>query len=638
MSDDIDELLNNPTVKTIKKVAELSSAFVGAVGAGVQVTNFLINWMNLGSPRPDPILESLKEVHAHLSRIEDTVVDADIADRQRHLEIMVAQASTGARTAAEFFRSGATSVDPLWHGRLSVALRDTDMALTTVIGNVESGSFWTRPENPSAISQEFDPALWMDLIPDRAELVAPRRVWDYRWGLPAMMHAIMAHMMVLTAFNPDRSRILGDYRRISRAVKHVFRRMDQGVRELELNDDHIRRIATHGIPVAVVDIHGGLFAGGVEFKLFSSPESSSSLKFHNPTWPYPFDLIIPGGQFSTVVRNAKTLSQHWANMVRLRMGLSELLMVAGQFESLVQNPFPVSSPVQQASFTSLIYLSEQRAMMPNPEKVFHVPGPILGVDPQGNMRWYHYTGDGQADETGTLGWNQLSGNLVGQSWGSLKRVFGGNKSVMFGVDAEDFLRYYFYKGGGALDPDAKSGWTQASSNRIGRGWGGFTHICATAGDELNTTSIYAVDASGTLRWYGYAGQGEPDETGTAGWLPKSGSIIGDGFEGIKFFIAAKRNLYTVGRDGLLRWYRYEGDGTVDWHRNSGNPIGRGWESFQALFGGIRDDQTDVLFGVATNGNLLWYVYDGEGVADASGATGWVVNSGNPIGRGFSVQG
>src|SRR5215211_5165870 len=45
-------------------------------------------------------------------------------------------------------------------------------------------------------------------------------------------------------------------------------------------------------------------------------------------------------------------------------------------------------------------------------------------------------------------------------------------------------------------------------------------------------------------------------------------------------------------DGDLLWYRYTGDGTADqtgatgWEPNSSNPIGRGWQNFQQVLGGL----------------------------------------------------
>jgi hypothetical protein len=50
--------------------------------------------------------------------------------------------------------------------------------------------------------------------------------------------------------------------------------------------------------------------------------------------------------------------------------------------------------------------------------------------------------------------------------------------------------------------------------------------------------------------------------------------------------------------------------------------------------GRRAGTGNVVFAVAENGDLLWHRYDGTGVADPNGATGWHPNSGNPIGNGW----
>jgi hypothetical protein len=89
-------------------------------------------------------------------------------------------------------------------------------------------------------------------------------------------------------------------------------------------------------------------------------------------------------------------------------------------------------------------------------------------------------------------------------------------------------------------------------------------------------------------------------------------------------------------DGDLLWYRYTGDGTADrtgatgWVRNSGNQIGRGWQGFREVLG-IGNGQ---VLAIQPEGDLLWYRYTGDGTADRTGATGWVRNSGNQIGRGW----
>ena len=75
---------------------------------------------------------------------------------------------------------------------------------------------------------------------------------------------------------------------------------------------------------------------------------------------------------------------------------------------------------------------------------------------------------------------------------------------------------------------------------------------------------------------------------------------------------------------------------LGWHPNSGNPIGNGWQGFRHVFGGSDDTNGfhRVVYGVAQNGDLRWYGYDGNGEPDRSGALGWRANSGNFVGNGW----
>ena len=94
--------------------------------------------------------------------------------------------------------------------------------------------------------------------------------------------------------------------------------------------------------------------------------------------------------------------------------------------------------------------------------------------------------------------------------------------------------------------------------------------------------------------------------------------------------------YGIADDGLLRWYRYNGggqadpNGTLGWDANSGNAIGNGWDSMVFVGGG----GNGVILAVDQNGDLLWYGYHGSGEDDASGNSGSDPNNGNPIGNGW----
>jgi hypothetical protein len=41
---------------------------------------------------------------------------------------------------------------------------------------------------------------------------------------------------------------------------------------------------------------------------------------------------------------------------------------------------------------------------------------VMAIDGVGDFRWYRYTGQGEADETGAEGWAPRSGNRIGTGW------------------------------------------------------------------------------------------------------------------------------------------------------------------------------------------------------------------------------
>ncbi len=267
------------------------------------------------------------------------------------------------------------------------------------------------------------------------------------------------------------------------------------------------------------------------------------------------------------------------------------------------------------------------------EGSFAVGGAIYNVSADGALRWYRYDGTGEADPTGGTGWATNSGNQIGRGWSAGFRAFFGTEGVIYAVGEDGALRWYRYDGTGQADPTGGTGWAANSGNQIGRGWSAGFHTYFAV-----NRSIFAVDDDGFLRWYRYDGNGEADPTGATGWAPNSGNRIGRGWKGgFRTFVGTAQAIFAVGDDGALRWYRYDGTGQEDstgsigWAANSGNPIGRGWS------GGFRDHfgTRGAIYAVENNGALRWYRYGGTGEADPTGGTGWVANSGNQIGRGWT---
>jgi hypothetical protein len=209
---------------------------------------------------------------------------------------------------------------------------------------------------------------------------------------------------------------------------------------------------------------------------------------------------------------------------------------------------------------------------------FAVGGAIFNVTPDGALRWFRHTGSGQQDPSGGTGWAPNSGNQIGQGWSSGFRTFFGTQNVIYAVADDGSLRWYRYDGHGEHDPTGNTGWATNSGNQIGRGWSaGFRDFVAVGG------IIYSIADDGALRWHRYNGNGEHNPNGNTGWATNSGNQIGRGWSpGFRNFIGTAGAIYSIADDGALRWHRYNGKGELDptgsmgWVPNSGNQIGRGW--------------------------------------------------------------
>ena len=87
------------------------------------------------------------------------------------------------------------------------------------------------------------------------------------------------------------------------------------------------------------------------------------------------------------------------------------------------------------------------------------------------------------------------------------------------------LRWYDYRGTGEFDPSGSVGWQPNSGNLIGNGWNDFRHLMCSVMDANGFYELYGSEPGGILRWYQYYGQGVPDPSGATGWHPYSRNII-----------------------------------------------------------------------------------------------------------------
>jgi hypothetical protein len=100
--------------------------------------------------------------------------------------------------------------------------------------------------------------------------------------------------------------------------------------------------------------------------------------------------------------------------------------------------------------------------------------------------------------------------------------------VILGVEQNGDLRWYCYYGSGIEDVSGGTGWVPNSGNRIGNGWHNSRHLFGVS-DGISAGYIFSVEQNGDLRWFNYVGSGIDDVSGNTGWAPNSRNFIGRGW-------------------------------------------------------------------------------------------------------------
>lgn len=607
---------------------------LGVIMPGLDIATGIVGWM-MTSPGPDPMMVAIKKLDSRLNEIEDLTLTAWVTAREDNLAFLLAHSSSALQTAHAFLRSGESTSSPQWAPRLALADRDSLVAVHTFVGDLES-AFWLRPHSLGAISQSGSPRTWMDEIPDRPEVHSFGRVWDHRWAMPAVVYAITVRLTVLRVIGAELSEVRREVRRYNRFITLVFQKMESGIRSLdEYSPSQIHRFFPRGVPIVAVDIYGGNFIGGEFSPLFRPGELGDR--------PVPEGLIPTEGdgreRLESIFRNARKVTQLWRQHVAISIGLPELLRLAGALENLLTRA-PTNPP--QPSRHSELFSAGSGT--PPEGGGFPNTGTFYGVREDGNLLWYRYAGIGDPALTGLLVWHPGSGNPIGNGWGGFKQLVGCGDGIIVGIEDNGDLRWYRYEGRGEADVSGSLGWHPNSSNVIGNGWQGFIRIFVAPrnGPANRDLQIFGVAANGDLHWYSYTGNGEHDPAGVLGWRPNSGNRIGNGWQSFRHIHGSGNVFFAVALNGDLLWYSYSGQGEEDvsgaagWHSNSSNPIGRGWQGMRHIFGSVTDLRGfgHVVMAVNQNGELFWFKYTGQGENDVTGSLGWEENSGNRIEQGF----
>ena len=178
----------------------------------------------------------------------------------------------------------------------------------------------------------------MPHIPDRAEVNQFQQVWDYRWALPVLCYAIVVRIAVLKAFDTgttaERRLFCAEIRRYLKIFQRIFTKIWSGIRTLEHWSDLQRNeyMLTGRIPLVAADIYGGYYLGGIYF--------ASGLRFSRfPEGLAPPRMIENPTRIGEIESDILAFARHWWNVIYLRIGLEDLLLLISQLQSLCQGPW-----------------------------------------------------------------------------------------------------------------------------------------------------------------------------------------------------------------------------------------------------------------------------------------------------------
>jgi hypothetical protein len=275
-------------------------------------------------------------------------------------------------------------------------------------------------------------------------------------------------------------------------------------------------------------------------------------------------------------------------------------------------------------------------------------GRFFAIDEEGFLRFFQYTGRGEQDPTGALNFLPNSGNIIGNGFGDVLHILGGGDGIILAVPPNGALRFFQYTGNGEQDPTGALGFTANTGNQIGNGFQDMRHLFVSPREGHTTspkTTIFAVKQNGDLHFFQYTGNGEQDPTGTLGFEgPNQGNQIGRGFLNFRHIVGVGGGAFlAVRQDGALLFFQYTGNGeqdptgTLGFTANTGNQIGNGFQDMRHLFGGSTDigGFGRIIYAVRQDGALLFFRYNGNGEQDPTGTLGFESpNEGNQIGNGF----
>ena len=121
-------------------------------------------------------------------------------------------------------------------------------------------------------------------------------------------------------------------------------------------------------------------------------------------------------------------------------------------------------------------------------------------DEGGALRFWHYTGNGEPDPSGANGFSEPgnnSSNQIGRGFGSMLHMVGGGDGIMLAIPPSGDLTFFRYTGNGEKDETGSMGFEGPhQATVIGNGFHTFPHVFVSPREGKATRTTLFVGERG----------------------------------------------------------------------------------------------------------------------------------------------
>ena len=150
----------------------------------------------------DPLLEQVKAMdsllHGYFKHVDKQIFADWSSTRKAMLADVQALASSARDTIRSIVLNNEDLQAPFTVSQLALASRDSQVALNTFTGAVDSG-YWLRPYSGPAVGLD----TWGTKLDDRAPVNDDGTVWDPRIAMPTLLYALVVRLIVLKALHSN---------------------------------------------------------------------------------------------------------------------------------------------------------------------------------------------------------------------------------------------------------------------------------------------------------------------------------------------------------------------------------------------------------------------------------------------------